>query len=158
MTFKCRHAKTRDVPSIARFWQVLEEQHHEQYPKFFPRRRSEAVASEVSRVLIDPSQSIWVAIDDANTNQVIGTLSSEERTVPASNATQCIYLDRLYVDETCRNQGVATMLINSAEHAARSSGINRVYVNLWSGNKGAEIMYRKREFKPINQLFVKDIK
>ena len=54
-----------------------------------------------------------------------------------------LYIDDLCVDETCRGQGIATLLYAHVTDFAKALGCTFITLNVWCGNESAMKFYEK---------------
>jgi diamine N-acetyltransferase len=66
-----------------------------------------------------------------------------------------VELKRFYVDKPWQGQGVARMLMEAAEQAARARGAREFWLGVWERNERAQAFYRKCGFRKVGkQIFV----
>jgi len=75
---------------------------------------------------------------------------------PAGIATeQPVELKRFYVDKPWQGRGVARMLMDAAEQAARARGGREFWLGVFERNERAQAFYRKCGFRKVGtQIFV----
>ncbi len=65
------------------------------------------------------------------------------------NSDRCIELQRLYVDENHRAQGIGKLLSLHGEEHARSRGIRSIWLRVWEGNDLAQKKYIKWNYSVV---------
>jgi len=66
-----------------------------------------------------------------------------------------VELKRFYVDKPWHGQGVARLLMEAAERAARARGAREFWLGVWERNERAQAFYRKCGFRKVGkQIFV----
>ena len=57
-----------------------------------------------------------------------------------------IYVSEIYVEESCRGQGLGTLLLDAAEDEAKKRGIPALYIHAEADNTGAVRLYERFGF------------
>jgi ribosomal protein S18 acetylase RimI-like enzyme len=63
----------------------------------------------------------------------------------------CIELQRLYVDERYKGQGMGKRLLMHAESKAMNKGFHSVWLRVWKGNGIAQMIYLKANYSIIGE-------
>ena len=64
------------------------------------------------------------------------------------HAPDLVYIEALAVQETCRGQGIGTLLLAEAERLSRERGRSRIALHVLHRNLGAYRLYRRLGFLP----------
>ncbi len=64
---------------------------------------------------------------------------------------RCIELQRLYVDDDYRGQGVGRLLESHAEVIARGRGMQGLWLQVWEGNVVAQDIYKRWAFSTVGE-------
>lgn len=123
--------------------QVLEV-HAAGRPDLFRSGTRKYTDEELLGIFADDERPVFVAVDEADGDRVLGHAFCELQDLRASNNMQPIlslYIDDICVDEACRHQGVATALYRHVLGYAREIGCHNVTLNVWECNPGARAFY-----------------
>jgi ribosomal protein S18 acetylase RimI-like enzyme len=77
---------------------------------------------------------------------------------PIEHERPHVYISDLVVFPRYRRQGVARALIDAVEAEARSQGIDRMLLLVYTGNQAARRAYDECGFEPLEVLMVKRVK
>jgi len=79
--------------------------------------------------------------------EALESFGQDFKDIPDETSAGELYLDSLCVDESVRNQGIATMLLRAAIDKARQMGIPEVGLLVDKGNPAAEKLYLRVGFR-----------
>ena len=85
--------------------------------------------------------------DDDDSADVIGTCAVAVRQPAGSELPLRAHISDLYVEESCRRNGVANALVQDALFLARSRGLGCVTLEVETDNPGAYKLYSKLGFR-----------
>ena len=97
-------------------------------------------------MLCSPSATQLVACRGDSTD-VIATCAVAAREASGSALPRRAHISDLYVEESCRREGIATALVNDALALARARGLGCVTLEVETGNAGARRLYEKLGFR-----------
>ena len=99
-------------------------------------------------MLCSPSATQLVACRGAeDSTDVIATCAVAAREASGSALPRRAHISDLYVEESCRREGIATALVNDALALARARGLGCVTLEVETGNAGARRLYEKLGFR-----------
>ena len=90
----------------------------------------------------------WVDVNQSNeTNSPVGCIWLGQATDQRQGVVHP-YVLLLYVDPGHRRRGIATALLNTAHHWARSEGAGQISLQVFSDNAPAQALYEKLGYQP----------
>lgn len=92
---------------------------------------------------IDKNGGFWIAIDN-ETDNLLGTIGINK----IDNET--FKLNRFYIDERCRRQGIGSKLYKELEMFVKLNNGKYIYLNSSKHLKNAHRFYKKNNFNQIN--------
>jgi ribosomal protein S18 acetylase RimI-like enzyme len=115
--------------------------------------QAHAVAGRLERLAADAASWVFVAVRDG---RVIGVVSAHvmtilERDDPIARVTA------MAVDESARESGVGSALLERVEAVARAEGCDTIDLTTRYEREGAAAFYRRRGFQDTSLRFVKDL-
>jgi diamine N-acetyltransferase len=135
-----RRATSEDADAIVALMLEVQALHVAGRPDIFKPGGTENAAETRERMRA-PSQFMWVAtVGDAVVGYAYARLSLELEN-RWKFAAHTLVLDQMGVHEGCRGQGVGRKLWNAVLDAAKSEGVQRVILNVWSFNSDARAFY-----------------
>jgi ribosomal protein S18 acetylase RimI-like enzyme len=148
---RVRNAKDTDLGTLLVLNTFVQQQHTDALPRLFktstePQQIKDAFKNFVS----DPNSLVLLAEETEPT----GYLFAQFQNHPANWArfeSKLLYIQHLIVAPKFRRRGIATKLLSAALDAARSRGIGRVELDVWSFNSEAKHFYLKNGFKVFNE-------
>ena len=143
-----RPAENRDIPGMIELLKQVGGVHHDIRPDIFRPGAQKYDEAALETLLQDESRPIFVAVEDGAVKGYCFCIhrSFEGDTVLTDRKE--IYIDDLCVDESCRGQGIATILCNHVTAYAKEQGCAFVTLNVWCGNDSAMKFYEKSGFSP----------
>jgi ribosomal protein S18 acetylase RimI-like enzyme len=115
----------------------------EKYREFYKQSESPNTAKFLTERLTNDEAVVFIARTDGNPvgfTMIYPTFS----TVSLSAVW---LLNDLYVVETSRGQGIAHLLMDAAEAAAREAGATRIFLRTANDNTAAQALYESRGWK-----------
>ena len=85
--------------------------------------------------------------DDASSTDVIATCAVAAREPSGSALPRRAHISDLYVEESCRREGVGRALVEAALALARARGLECVTLEVETDNAGARRLYEKLGFR-----------
>ena len=148
---RVRNAKDTDLGTLLTLNTFVQQQHTDALPRLFkastePLQIKDAFKNFVS----DPNSLVLLAEE----TEPAGYLFAQFQTHPANWARfelKLLYIQHLIVAPKFRRRGIATKLLSTALDVARSRGIGRVELDVWSFNSEAKNFYLKNGFKVFNE-------
>jgi len=106
------------------------------------------IAATVDRYLSRDTPLWWVDVNQSNeTNSPVGCIWLGQATDQRQGVVHP-YVLLLYVDPGHRRRGIATALLNTAHHWARSEGAGQISLQVFSDNAPAQALYEKLGYQP----------
>jgi diamine N-acetyltransferase len=145
-----RAATASDHEVFAALNRGVQDVHVQARPDLF--RPSESVqrsASEFAEMLVRPGVVVWLACRGETT---LGCLHAERQERPESAVARpqvVLYIHAMAVRPDARGCGCGTQLLLHALAFARTAGVTRVELDVWSFNAGAQRLYRRLGFTSL---------
>jgi ribosomal protein S18 acetylase RimI-like enzyme len=148
---RIRNATAGDLGTLLALNAFVQQQHAEALPQLFKAPAASQQAVDAFNTLLKDSDSLVLL---AEGTAPVGSLYAQFQNRPASWARlelQLLSIQHMVVAPKFRRRGVGTLLMSAALDAARSRGITRVEVDVWSFNSDASHFYAKHGFKVFNE-------
>lgn len=148
---RVRNATTDDIEIILALNTFVQRQHAEAIPRLFKVPTDSQQAIEAFRATLEDSNSLVLLAEDT---EPAGYLYAEFQHRPASwkrLELRLLYIHHMAVAPNFQRHGAGTLLILAALDAARSKGIERVELDVWSFNSEAKHFYAKHGFEVFNE-------
>ena len=143
IVMQIRPAADRDIPGMLSLLHQVGEVHHVIRPDIFRDGALKYDASALSELLKDETKPIFVADRDGFVaGYCFCQIKKTEGSTVLTDRTE-LYIDDLCVDETCRGQGIATLLYAHVTDFAKALGCGFITLNVWCGNESAMKFYEK---------------
>jgi diamine N-acetyltransferase len=150
-TMRIRKATITDLEAIIALNALVQQRHADALPELFKApAQSQQITDAFRGFLADPNSLILLAEE----TQPAGYLWGQFLNRPASWARfemQLLYVQHMVVAPPFRRKGTGTLLLTSAVETARSQGIKRVELDVWSFNAEARRFYAKNGFEIFNE-------
>lgn len=128
--------------------------------KLWPNHNHRQLQEEFSRLLTMDNSVVFVYYDEYN-NEAKAFVQCEVRNdyVVGTSTSPVGYLKGIYVDEICRNQGIAKKLLKSCEVWAKNKGCTEFASDCQSDNSDSLNFHLKSGFKEASRTicFIKQI-
>ena len=148
---RVRNAKAADLEALLTLNAFVQQQHTDALPQLFKASTEpQQIKNAFKNFISDPNSLVLLAEE----TEPAGYLFAEFQNHPANWARfelKLLYIQHLIVAPKFRRQGVATKLLSAALDAARSRGIERIELDVWSFNSEAKNFYLKNGFKAFNE-------
>jgi ribosomal protein S18 acetylase RimI-like enzyme len=125
---------------------------------YWPRDLEAFLASaygleKTQRELADPNFAVWFAELDG---VVVGYALVGPCDLPHSDVTAtCAELKRIYLSPAAQGNGLGSRLITQALAWLERDGPRRVWIGVWSGNRGARRLYEHLGFAKVGEYYFK---
>ena len=112
----------------------------------------EAYAVEKSRrELADPAVAVWLAERDG---VAIGYALAGPSDLPHPDVTpDCGELKRIYILPKAQGSGLGSRLMDEAMAWLLRDGPRRLWIGVWSGNRGARRLYERMGFTKVGEYY-----
>ena len=90
-------------------------------------------------------------------NKIVGYFTAAKKEIPGYRLVVVADLENLVVDENFRNQGIGKKLVDSFTSWAKSIGVDRVSVNVFSGNEKGIKFYKRQGFLLFESVLEKEL-
>jgi ribosomal protein S18 acetylase RimI-like enzyme len=148
---------TTDHELVARLNKPVHELHHRLYPTYFKAYSYESI-KEVYKEIIHNPDFVFLVIEDGN--QYFGYAWIETRTYPENpfrNSYQSVYVHQISIEDSVRNKGYGTKLLEAIYEFGRDNQIALVELDYWSNNHIAKGFYKKHGFKMYREFVYKEL-
>ena len=143
MSLLIRPAEKNDIPDLHRMLLCIAAFHGEARPDIFRTGTSKYTPAELENLLNDETYRIFVAEKDNNVCGYCFCILQEVKDHLLLQDKKELYVDDLFVDETCRGAGIATALMHKAQEEALENGCSSVTLNVWNVPRSALLFYEK---------------
>ena len=147
-----RRAQQNDIPRIIELLGQVLNIHAGGRPDLFIPDTTKYSSEELSEMIKDDNNPIFVAVKDGN---VLGYAFTQIRQPAHSeNMTKIrtLFVDDLCVDENVRGLGTGHALFSFLKQYARENDMYHITLNVWSFNTPAECFYEKEGMKPMETV------
>ncbi len=151
MSITVRRATAGDAPTLYREWQVLRAHNAETDPRIIPSPVTETeFAAGLAELLARANAAVFVAEREA---QLVGFIRAGlEPNQPDRLPDQYVSVGYLFVDPTCRREGIGQELFETVRRwAAKQEGVAHFEMTVLNGDRSAEGFWRSLGFAPFIQ-------
>jgi ribosomal protein S18 acetylase RimI-like enzyme len=148
---RIRNATNADLEAILELNAFVQRQHAEALPELFKAPTKSRQTAELFRGFLADANSLMIL---AEAEQPAGYLWAQFQDRPDSWAHQSLRLlcvQHMAVAPQFQGRGVGTLLMKKAVETARSKGIHRIELDVWSFNSDAKRFYTRHGFKVFNE-------
>ena len=126
--------------------------------KLWPDNEPAAMRAEFEDLLVSDRHAVFVAETDGRAAGFVH-MSLRFDYVEGSTSSPVGYVEGVYVEEHCRNGGIARKLIEAGEAWAKSRGCRELASDTGLDNVQSQLFHRKIGFREANRIvaFIKDI-
>ena len=142
MAVTIRQAREEDIGHLHRMLLGIAAFHGAARPDIFRTGSAKYSPEELKTLLNDPEYSIFVA-DDGGVCGYVFCILQITKDHPLLQDRRELYVDDLYVDETCRGKGIATLLMEKAKQQAEACRCDCLTLNVWNVPHSALPLYEK---------------
>ncbi len=143
--FIIRKATLAELPIIQEHMLNLY-QSDRQYDTLFKELSPEAHAEEEYTGRIRGEDGVCFVAE--HEGKIIGCLTGVLSEVPSEAPSRRTRLEKIFIQEQFRGQGVGSALVNAFIEWNKQIGVSRVFVRTYAENKGAIELYERLGFKP----------
>lgn len=153
-----RRANISDIDGIMELLSQVLEVHASAYPDIFISGSTKYTTGELRSIIEDDKTPVFVAADQEEGSKgavILGHAFTAIEDNPPTNATygnRTLYIDDICVNENERRQHVGTALFEFVKNYASENNIDRITLNVWSRNPGAQSFYEKLGFEPLKTM------
>jgi diamine N-acetyltransferase len=148
---RVRNAKDTDLGALFALNVFVQQQHTDALPKLFKASTEPQQIKDAFKDFVSNPNSLVLLAEET---EPAGYLFAQFQNHPANWARfelKLLYIQHLIVAPKFRRRGIATKLLSAALNAARSKGIERIELDVWSFNSEAKHFYLKNGFKVFNE-------
>lgn len=152
MKIKVREAEEKDFNRLSEIYAELDELHRKNHPELFIKPRSPGRSGESLAEFRDSGNKVILVAQVGS--EVAGLAECQIReasSFPLCRPRKWVKLDSLAVKEKYQGCGVGTALFESAKEWAKSKGMDRIELNVYSFNRRAIEFYEKNGFRVLKQ-------
>lgn len=151
MTFHIRLATIQDYSAIAAIGEESQNLHAQAHPETFNQHTPGFTEEHIRALMEGEHTAVYVAEDDEH---VVG--------YALLNVHPLVYLDifkpqtvaeisDIAVSDALRGKGVGSLLFEAAKTWAKSRGAQRLELDVWNFNKGAQAFYERQGMQTLHQ-------
>jgi ribosomal protein S18 acetylase RimI-like enzyme len=150
--------ETKDYELVAKLNKPVQELHAKLFPdRFFGY--DEAKTKEFFKAIINKTDYLFLVIEDQERPMGYAWIEVKDRQENASKkGSRSIYVHQISVEGAMRHMGYGSRLMDEVEELAKKYKADRVELDYWVGNEGAEVFYKKRQFEPFRRHVYKTIR
>jgi diamine N-acetyltransferase len=148
---RVRNATNTDLDALLALNAFVQQQHADALPQLFKIPTKSQQTRKAFRNFVSNPDNLVLLAEDAKPT---GYLFAQFQNRPASSVRfnlQLLYIHHMVVAPKFRRRGIAALLLSAALNAARSRGIRRVELDVWSFNSEAKKIYAKHGFEVFNE-------
>ena len=158
MNINIRKAIISDYEGLCEVYLELDEHHLANHPELFIKNTDcPRAINYITEALEDDNKSIFVAEGDS---KIIGFAECnilKAANFPAFKNREWIQIDSLAVKKEYQNHHIGSMLLDKVIEWAKTKGIDRIELKVYSFNKSAVDFYFKNGFKELSKTMYVDI-
>lgn len=136
-----RKATIEDIPRIIDLLHQVNMVHYLLRPDIFKPHTTKYRAEELSAMIHNESQPIFV-YDDGNVSGYVFCRIQEVQDDRLLQDRKTLYIDDLCVDETARGKHIGRQLFDYVREYAKTIGCQAITLNVWDGNNAAMRFYQ----------------
>jgi ribosomal protein S18 acetylase RimI-like enzyme len=149
-----RSAQPRDLDRVAALWTVITRHHEDLDPLFRMQAGAEAELRELLATLLrDRDAEILVYDDDGDLPGMC--IVRIDHAPPIMHEVERAEITDLGVKSSHRRRGIASVLLDAALDWVRASGVERVEVQVASGNREGQSFWRSKGFGDLMDVLHK---
>ncbi len=134
-----RKAEEGDINGILKLLRQSLDYHTGIRPDIFTNVKTKYTVEDLKRMIRSRLSPIYVAVDDSS---ILGYVFCEAREVEWSDGDKMsFFIDDLCVDESVRNQGIGTALIEFVKDEAERRNFHEITLEVYVGNNEAMKLY-----------------
>ncbi|MBQ9276616.1 MAG: GNAT family N-acetyltransferase [Clostridia bacterium] len=148
-----RHAEKSDIPKLLDLLRQVHSLHAEIRPDIFVSDKTKFTAEQLSAMLDDEKNNIYVAVSDAG--EVVGHVfyTFRDQAKPDNmHQFRSAFIDDLCVDKNARRAHIGNALFEFVKEKAKQKNCYEIVLAVWEGNDDAKAFYDKMGMKPKETL------
>lgn len=152
-----RISQTQDAILIAKLNKPVHDLHHSLYPAYFREYNAEEIIETFKQLIKKKNNCFFVLEDD---EEAVGYAWIEKVFYPETafkKAYTSIYIHQLSINESKRQKGYGTKLMDYIYGLAKKDKIYAVELDYWIDNITANDFYKKHGFKPYREFVYKQL-
>ncbi|MEO8443437.1 MAG: GNAT family N-acetyltransferase [Gammaproteobacteria bacterium] len=111
---------------------------------------TEQTAANYGRLLRDPAVAVWLAASGGE--ELVGFLTAGPCKLPVPEREPAAgEIRQLYLRASVHGQGLGTRLLGTGLDWLAAHGHAPLYIGVWSGNLGAQRLYRRHGFEKVGE-------
>ena len=146
---KTRQATLSDIPALVALNRIVHALHVAAHPDKFRQDPPDAEVADAFKSALEAPSAFWLL---AEQERPVAFLSADFRQRPETwyrIADQVCYIGGVVVEPDCRRKGIARALLAGLKHEARSRGVTRIELDVWSFNAEASRAFASLGFRPV---------
>ncbi len=149
--------KTFDYELVAKLNKTVHDLHHKLNPTYFKEYDLNSMIEFYESVINNPSFHFLVVEDE---NKYVGYAWIEIRTYSENvfrKSYQSVFVNQISVDESRRNRGYGTKLMDEVCRVAKENNIDLIELDYWTNNSIAKDFYKKHGFEVYREFVFKKV-
>lgn len=146
MNLQIRQAVQSDIPALQSLLLQVEKIHCDGRPDIFKDGGVKFTNEQLAQLLCDPTRPIFCAVNDGQVVGYVFCIITEIKGDPMLRDAKTLHLEDVCVDESCRDGGVGSLLVEYVKTYAREHNITRIDLDVWEFNDSARKFYEKQGF------------
>ena len=146
MNLQIRQAVQSDIPALQSLLLQVEKIHCDGRPDIFKDGGVKFTNEQLAQLLFDPTRPIFCAVNDGQVVGYVFCIITEIKGDPMLRDTKTLHLEDVCVDESCRDGGVGSCLMEYVKTYARENDFTRIDLDVWELNDRAREFYEKHGF------------
>ena len=148
---RIRSATGNDLETLLTLNTSIQQQHADALPQLFQIPADSQQRADAFRIFVTDTTSLVLLAEETKPAGYLWAQFQNRPATWAQRELQLLYIHHVVVASKFRRRGVGTLLMSSALAAAKSKGIERVELDVWSFNLDAKHFYAKHGFKIFNE-------
>ena len=146
MNLQIRQAVQSDIPALQSLLLQVEAIHYAGRPDIFRDGGVKFTNEQLAQLLCDPTRPIFCAVNDGQVVGYVFCIIAEIKNDPMLRDAKTLHLEDVCVDESCRDGGVGSRLMEYVKTYARENDFTRIDLDVWEFNDSAREFYEKHGF------------
>lgn len=152
MEIKFREASINDYEGLCEVYVELDELHRLNHPELFIKPEEYARAKEyILGSINDGNKALFVAEVDSKVVAYAECNLQTSANFPVIKKREWVQLDGIAVKREYHNHHIGSLLLKRVVEWAKSKGVNRIELKVYSFNSEAEDFYVRKGFKELSK-------
>ncbi len=153
MNTKIREAVINDYQDLCQVYAELDELHRLNHPELFIEPEDFRRAKEyILGMITDSDKTLFVAEVESKVVAFAECFIQESTNFPVIKKRKWVQLDGIAVKREFKNQNIGSLLFSKVVEWAKSKGIKRIELKVYSFNMYADEFYSGKGFKDLSKV------